>query len=1102
MSYFRSLCLSLAFILIPIHLVPAQQMFRCKPLPFYRFRADERKPYQFNRLAAVDPFVVRLIYFIPSDRSFLPEVPIQLDALIRNAQAFYADEMQARGSGRKTFAFETDTLGQAIVHPIDGQFPDSHYRGANTSDNVEAEIETQFSLEDNIYLVAVDVSDEVINGAGGVGGPKGPNGGVAYVPASGLHFDFVTVTHELGHAFGLQHDFNDDAFIMSYGDSPDRLSACSAELLDVNRFFNPGGVFVSEAEPSIRIISPFEYPSGASSITIRVELSDSDGLHQAQFLPITTDFANEGDRVAAVGSPEVQNCVSLNGQNATVEFSYTRLAGGDAHRLAIGVVDRQGEAELKEFSVFSETRVGQTLRIAQSGGADFTSIAAALQQALPRDRIELIDNGNYNETVQILENFISLVSASGSQPTLATIVTFGSIGLTLENLNVREGVFVQDGADVTIRESVIESSQSGILITDASKAMIESNHIRNAQNGVTVQNNSEATIRENQITDNREAAIAVLASTATINDNDVQRNGNSIFIQDGSEATLINNRIVQTLATGVVVSGSIVTLTENEIAENAERGISIQSNAEFTIQNNRLLSNGTGGIFCSNSVGDLIGNTISQNKGSGVQWDGTTGTIADNTIVTNDDGDANQQSDHGVVISGAPQPVMLKDNTIEESGTVGVLILESDVHAEGNTIGKNGGNGIAAQNGSNLDLIGNTITDNQDTGVVISDATDTILIHDNVVSRNGAGIFIFTSPQVILINNLISRSQNTDGHGVVLQGSSGRLINNTIAFNNVGLLVFKQVRTPKVEVVNTLFAENQTDVANFSQATADSFIRHSFLSDVSFIGRDGNIGGAPRFVDAAGDDFRLSADSPAINAGDSNTAELPEFDLDGVGRIAGVAVDIGAYEFGGETPVPTFHEFQLEFPEGISLRHLPLLITHINDLPRQMERISDLYDVLGGDENVHQLITYNSQKERFQTFSQFEVEHATALDALAANIPLAPHTGVIAIMKHSVTLKLRGDAPEGVVSLEAGINLAGLPLQSDDLSRIRDLVQLPELLGNVEEIFSYDGQRFNRFDPEIDLNTVTGDLPIVGGQAYIIKVKTPTTLQIEGEPWK
>ena len=138
MTRFRSLCLSFALILIPIHLVPAQQAFRCKPLPFYRFRADERKPYQFNRLAIVDPFVVRLIYFIPSDRSFQPEVPIQLDALIRNAQAFYADEMQAHGFGRKTFAFETDTSGQAIVHPVDGQFPDSHYRGANTSNNVEA----------------------------------------------------------------------------------------------------------------------------------------------------------------------------------------------------------------------------------------------------------------------------------------------------------------------------------------------------------------------------------------------------------------------------------------------------------------------------------------------------------------------------------------------------------------------------------------------------------------------------------------------------------------------------------------------------------------------------------------------------------------------------------------------------------------------------------------------------------------------------------------------------------------------------------------------------------------------------------------------------
>ena len=49
-------------------------------------------------------------------------------------------------------------------------------------------------------------------------------GGYAVIPASGRCFDAETGTvvtaHELGHAFGLEHDFRDDTYIMSYGQQP------------------------------------------------------------------------------------------------------------------------------------------------------------------------------------------------------------------------------------------------------------------------------------------------------------------------------------------------------------------------------------------------------------------------------------------------------------------------------------------------------------------------------------------------------------------------------------------------------------------------------------------------------------------------------------------------------------------------------------------------------------------------------------------------------------------------------------------------------------------------------------------------------------------
>jgi parallel beta-helix repeat protein len=59
---------------------------------------------------------------------------------------------------------------------------------------------------------------------------------------------------------------------------------------------------------------------------------------------------------------------------------------------------------------------------------------------------------------------------------------------------------------------------------------------------------------------------------------------------------------------------------------------------------------------------------------------------------------------------------------------------------------------------------------------------------------------------------------------------------------------------------------------------------------------EGNIANEPAFVNAAAGDFRLSPASPCINAG-RNANSFGSTDLEGLPRIAGETVDMGAYEF-------------------------------------------------------------------------------------------------------------------------------------------------------------------------------------------------------------
>ena len=110
--------------------------------------------------------IVRLIYFLPSDRVPQPNIDAEMDGLIKQVQAFFANEMVRHGYGRKTFQFEADANGNALVHRMKGQSTSGYYEHG-TFRKVSEEIGEQFNLSEHIYLVVVD-SGFLINGAPGL----------------------------------------------------------------------------------------------------------------------------------------------------------------------------------------------------------------------------------------------------------------------------------------------------------------------------------------------------------------------------------------------------------------------------------------------------------------------------------------------------------------------------------------------------------------------------------------------------------------------------------------------------------------------------------------------------------------------------------------------------------------------------------------------------------------------------------------------------------------------------------------------------------------------------------------------------------------------
>ena len=338
------------------------------PFDYEEWRREYPRPAG-KRLAALnrgEPRTVRMIYFLPNDRPFRQEVVDSMKVMIRQVQTFYAEQMQAHGFGNRTFRFETDAQGDPLVHRVDGRHPDRHYLQYSTSHEVLDEIDPVFDIEANVYLIVIDNSKNAIWAFGdwvlGVGASSGKNGGYALVPQDG---SFHTVAHELGHTFDLSHDFRDGTYIMSYGYGSSarwRLSACNAEFLAVDTYFNSSTPTVNSARPTSQLISPRLYSPGSVSVPIRLKVSGSKGLHQVIL------------RGSNAYGPEVQACRGFAGQKeAVVQFEYdgtvySRLSDFVSHPLSIIVVDTDGNVNYRDFAL---TEISPYLVATLTGESDW-----------------------------------------------------------------------------------------------------------------------------------------------------------------------------------------------------------------------------------------------------------------------------------------------------------------------------------------------------------------------------------------------------------------------------------------------------------------------------------------------------------------------------------------------------------------------------------------------------------------------------------------------------------------------------------------------------------------------------------------------------------
>ena len=147
------------------------------------------------------------------------------------------------------------------------------------------------------------------------------------------------------------------------------------------------------------------------------------------------------------------------------------------------------------------------------------------------------------------------------------------------------------------------------------------------------------------------------------------------------------------------------------------------------------------------------------------------------------------------------------------------------------------------------------------------------LISGNMSGHTG-GIRCFSDSSLTITNCTLTGNAGESGGAILSLSSSFPIVTNCILWG---------------DIPNEI-ASDSTPVVSFSDVEGGWPGNMNMDSD-------------PSFMDPAGGDYHLRADSPCIDAGDNGAAPLQETDMEGNPRIIGDTVDMGAYEYG--LPVPT-----------------------------------------------------------------------------------------------------------------------------------------------------------------------------------------------------
>ncbi len=436
-------------------------------------------------------------------------------------------------------------------------------------------------------------------------------------------------------------------------------------------------------------------------------------------------------------------------------------------RIMVGIV-----VGILLFTVSSASAA--TITVDDSGGADYLTIQAAINNANASDVIE-VQSGTYLENVVVNKTLslkgigMPLVNASGS----GTAITITSSSSTVYGFNVtgsgtdwnggdadsgikimsddntvlncsagfnNYGVYVFESKNNTIENNSVYSNIEGIYTFYSSNNSILKNDINlNTNRGVFVSNSNNCTISNNTVSETIDGIYLTTSTNCSILGNTADSNTRGIYLYSNS----INNFLTDNIVTGNSYSGIYLsssgssTLTGNDASGDSEYGIRLISSSGSTLIGNNASGNSYSGIYLDSSDSStLISNNASGNSGDGIGLMGS-----DSSTLTSNDASGN--SGDGISLIGSDSSTLTDNNASGNSGD-GIYLSSSYGILAGNDASGNSNYGIYLHGFDSNTLTGNNASGNSNYGIYLSGSDSNTLTKNNALN-NVYGIYVDTS---------------------------------------------------------------------------------------------------------------------------------------------------------------------------------------------------------------------------------------------------------------------------------------------------------------------------------------------------------------------